>query len=210
MIANELHHLGRKFLGILGTIADADMIHQIPEPHDPQTDPPGPHGRFPQLWNGRDVGVGIHDIVQEARGEGDALTQFLPIDGAFRPEMLGQINRSQAAVLIGPKPLLPAGICGFQFIKVGQWVAAVGGVQEEHPWLAVMVRLAHNPIEQLAGPDAPEGLERNSPGFHLPEAALELAIGLGRYVRKAQLPPIVLFHSLHKGIGDTHRDIEIG
>ena len=78
------------------------------QPHDAQADAAGAVGGLFELRHGGDVGVGFHHVVQEDGGERHALAQLLPIDSAVRAEVLGQVDRAEAAVLVGTQPLLAA------------------------------------------------------------------------------------------------------
>ena len=51
-------------------------------------------------------------------------------------------------------------------------VGAVGGVQEEHARLAVVVRLAYDLVEQVAGPHRPVDLDRHARRLGLLQRAL--------------------------------------
>ncbi len=94
-----------------------------------------------QLGHGRDVLVGVHHVIQEAGGEFPRLAQLFPIHAVVGGEVLGQVDRTQAAVLVGSQVLLAAGVGGFQLVQVRDRVGAVGGIQEEHARLAVVVGL---------------------------------------------------------------------
>jgi hypothetical protein len=89
-------------------------------------------------------------------------------------------------------------------------VGAVGGVQEEHARLAVMVGLVHDLVEQLAGAQGPVHLDGYAGGLGLLEGAVEAGITRVVHVREAQVPGSVLLHGAHEGVGDADRDVEIG
>ena len=55
-------------------------------------------------------------------------------------------------------------------------VGAVGGVQEQHARLAVMVRLAGDLLEQLARPHGLMDFDRHTGGFRLLERAAETLV----------------------------------
>ena len=129
------------------------MVHQVAQPHDPQANPPRPVGGLLELRNCRHVGVGFYHVIQEDRRQPHALAQLLPIYAAIRPKVLGQVDRAQAAVLVGPKQLLAAWIGCFKLVQVRNRVGAVGGVQEEHSRFAIVVRLAYDLLEQVPRPD---------------------------------------------------------
>ena len=114
VVAHEFHHLGGKFLAFGRAVADAGVVHQVGQAHDAQADAAGAVGGFFELRHRRDVGVGFDHVIQEDGGEHHALAQLFPIDGAVRAEVLGQVDRAQAAVFVGAKPLLAARVGGFE------------------------------------------------------------------------------------------------
>ena len=73
MEADELHHLGGEFLPLGGAVAQPGMVHQVGQAHDAQPDAPGAMGCFLEDRHGRDVGIGIHHVIQEDGREDDAL-----------------------------------------------------------------------------------------------------------------------------------------
>ena len=135
------------------------MVHQVGQAHDAQADAAGAVGGFFELGDGRDVGVGFDDVVEEDGREGDGLAQALPVDGVVRAEVLGEVDRAETAVLIGAKPLLAAGVGGFELVEVGDGVGAVGRVEEEHAGLAVVVGLGDDFVEDIARADGFVGLD---------------------------------------------------
>ena len=84
MVAHEFHHLGGKFLAFFAAVADAGVVHQVGQTHDAQADAAGAQGGFRKLRHRRDIQVGVHHIVQEARGEHHAVAQVFPIHGAVQ------------------------------------------------------------------------------------------------------------------------------
>ena len=108
VIAHELHHLRAELLPLGGAVAHAGVVHQVRQAHDAQADAARPVGRLGQMRHGGHVGVGLHHVIQEARGRHHALPQAFPIDLAVRGAVLVQVDRAETAILIGPEPLFPA------------------------------------------------------------------------------------------------------
>ena len=186
------------------------MVHQVRQTHDAQPDAPGALGGFLQLRHRRDVLVGVHHVVQEARGAGDVLAQLSPVHAVVLCRELRQVDRSQAAVFVRTKELLAAGVGGFQLVQMRDRVAAVGGIQEQHARLAVVVCLAHDLVEQVARPHALVNLDGDAGFLGLLDVAVEAAVlGVG-HIREFQVPAAVVLHRSHEGIGDAHRDVEVG
>ena len=104
------------------------------------------------------------------------------------PTVLGQVDRAQAAVLVGSKPLLAARIGGFQLVQVRHRVGAVGGIQEEHARLAVVVRLGDDLVEQVARADGLIDAHGDAGGFGLFERAAEACGSRAMHVGEAQVP----------------------
>ncbi len=102
MVAHEFHHLGGEFLPFGGAVADAGVVHQVRQAHDAQPDAAGAVGGFFEGRDSRDVLVGVDHVIQEAGREHHILAQALPIHAVVGTEMLGQVDRAQAAVFVGP------------------------------------------------------------------------------------------------------------
>jgi hypothetical protein len=100
--AHELHHLGAELLALLGAVADAGVVHQVAQAHDAQADTARPVGGLGQLGHSGHVGVGFDHIVEEDGGKLDALAQLFPIHAAIGSQVLGEVDRAQAAVLVRP------------------------------------------------------------------------------------------------------------
>ena len=90
-----------------------------------------------------------------------------PIHGAIRSAMLVEIDRTETAVLVRSKPLLTARICRFQRIQMRNGVAAIGGIQEQHARLAVVMRLLDDLIEQLTRAHLLMGIDLDTPAFSI-------------------------------------------
>ena len=208
--AHKLNHLRREFLPFLGAVTDAAVVHQIGQSHDAQANAARAVSSFCQLRHCRDIGVGLHHIIQKAGGQINRIRQFFPINCPIGPKMLRQIDRTQAAVFIRAKPLLAARIGGFQRIQMRHRVLAVGGIQEQHTRLAVVVRLPNDAIKQFACPHHFFGDDRHPGSFHGIDGASYLAVFRIMHIRKTQRPILIIFHRAHEGIGDTDRNIEIG
>ena len=88
-------------------------------------------------------------------------------------EVLGQVHRTQTAVLVGPEPLLAAGVGGLERVEVRHRVGAVGGIQKEHAGFAVVVGLFDDLLKEVAGAQGLVILERDAGGFGLLKGALE-------------------------------------
>ncbi len=144
VVAHELHHLRAEVLPGGGAVAHAGVVHQVAEPHDAEPDAAVALGGFLELRDGGHVSVGVHHVIQEAHGELGVVAQFVPVHAVVGSEVLGEVERTEAAVLVGSQPLLAAGVGGFELVEVRDGVGAVGGVEEEQPGLAVVVRLAHD------------------------------------------------------------------
>ena len=185
---DELHHLGGKLERLVRPIAHPDVVHDVAQAHDAEPDAPGPQGGFAERGNGRDVGVGRHHVVQETRRQRHRTPQVFPVHRCTRRQVLCQIDRPEAAVLVRAQPLLAARIGGFQVVQVGYGVGPIGGVEEQHAGLAVAVRVAHHEIEDLPRPD---GLH------HLPR------------VRRHQVVGLVVAHGLHEGVGNADGNVEV-
>ena len=160
MVAHEFHHLRAEFLAFWRAVADAGVVHQVGQAHDAQADAAGAVGGFFELRHRRDVGVGLDHVVQEDGGEDHALAQFLPIHRAVRAEVLGQVDRAEAAVFEWTKPLLAAvmrnqavgdqavGHRFGQIVNIGQ----PGGFDARHAcFKRLMVRAARFRFDKLCG-----------------------------------------------------------
>ena len=90
--------------------------------------------------------------------------------------MLGQVDRTQAAVFVGSQPLLAAGVGGFQLVEVRNRVGAVGGIQEEHARFAVVMGLVDDLVEQIAGAHGSVDLEGNASLCGLFQRAVKAAV----------------------------------
>ena len=103
--------------------------------------------------------------------------------------MSGQVDRTQAAVFIRAKPLLPAGVGGLQLIEMGNGVVAVGRIQKQDPRLTVVVSGSNNFVEQFRR-------------IHfLPNLIT---------VRVYQFKFPVIIHRPHELIRCSNRDVEVG
>ena len=89
-------------------------------------------------------------------------------------------------------------------------VGAVGGVEEEHARLAVVVGLLDDLVEQVARPQGLVDFDRDAGGLGLLERAVELAVIGRKHVRETQVPIRVIFHGPHEGIRDAHGNVEVG
>ena len=132
-------------------VADAGMVEQVCQAHHAQADAAGFEGCFLELGHLGNIGVGVHHIIQEAGGVFSRLGQLHPVHAVVRAKMPGQVDRTQAAVLVWAEPLLTAGVGGFELVEMRDRVAAVSGIQEQQAGLAVVVRLRNDLVEQLAG-----------------------------------------------------------
>ena len=140
-----------------------------------------------------------------------ALAQLFPIHAAVGAEVLGQVDRAQAAVLVGSKPLLAAGVGGFQLVEVRHRVGAVGGIQEEHARLAVVVRLVDDLLEQVAGAHGLVDLEAGCRRLRPVRACRRSRGSAGRVTSgKRRSQSASSSTALHEGIGDADGDVEIG
>ena len=210
VVADELHDLGDELLAFFGAVTDAGEIHQVGEAHNAQADAAGLQGGFLELGDGGDIGIGLDDIVEETGGELNAVAQAGPIDGAVGAEVLGEVDGTQAAILVGAKPLLAAGIGGLEGVEVGNRVGAVGGVEEEQAGFAVVVGLGDDLVEEGAGAQGAVGEDGQAGRLGFVEGAVEAFAFGGGDVEEAQRPIGVLFDGLHKGVGDADGNVEIG
>ena len=210
MVAHELHHLRAELLPVGRAVADAAVVHQVGQPHHPQADAAGAVGGLFELRDGGHVGVGLDDVIQEDGREDDRLAQGFPIHRAVRAEVLGQIHRAEAAVLVGAEPLLAARVGRFQGVEVGDGVGAVGRVEEEHARLAVVVGLLDDAVEQVAGAHGGIGAHGQPGRLGLLQRAAEALGSRVGDVEEAQLPIGVLLDGAHEGIRDADGDVEVG
>ena len=118
MVAYKFHHLSAKLPPLQGTIAHTDMIHQVGQAHDAQTDTAGSLSGFLQLGDGRNIGVDIDHIIQEAGRKFHSGAQVFPGNRSIRTAIFCQIDGTQAAILVRSKPLFSARIGGFQRIQM--------------------------------------------------------------------------------------------
>ncbi len=141
MVAHELHHLGGELLPFFRTVADAGMVHQIAQPHDPQPNAPGAMRRHGKLRHCRYISIGLDHIVQKSCRQGYAAAQLLPIHRAIRAAVLRQVDRTQTAVFVWAEELLST-IMGYKAVRqqaVGLRLAQViyicqtGRLYIEHP-----------------------------------------------------------------------------
>ena len=210
VIAHELHHLRAELLTFLRAITHARVIHQIRQPHDAQADAPRAVRGFLQLRHGRHIRIRLHHIIEEARSGHHRLAQSFPVHSAIRSAMLVEIHRTQTAVLVRSKPLFSARVRRFERIQMRHGVAAIGGIEEEHTRLAIMMRLLDDLVEQFARVDLLVGVDGDARGFGLFERAAEsLFLHLGK-VGEAQFPFFVFLHGLHERVGDADGNIEVG
>ncbi len=209
-VAHELHHLGAEVLTGGGAVTHAHVVHQVSQTHHAETDTAGAQGGFLELRDGGDVDIGVDDIIQEAGGEAGVLAQFLPIHGVVGSDVLGEVDGTEAAVLVGSEPLLTAGVGGFELVKVGDRVGAVGGIQEEEAGLTVVVRLLDDLLEEVAGAHGLVNSKGDALGFRLLEGAFEALGARVGEVGETQRPFAVFIDRGHEGIGDADGDIEIG
>ncbi len=128
--AHKLHHLCREFLSFLRAIADSHVVHEISKSHDPQSDPACGIRRFSKLRYCRDISIGAHNVVEEPCRQDNALLELIPIHGSAGAAKLCQVYGAQTAIFVRPKPLLSAGIRGFQFVEMGYGIISVCGVEE--------------------------------------------------------------------------------
>jgi len=89
-------------------------------------------------------------------------------------EVLGEVDGTQAAVLVGSEPLLSAGVGGFQLVEVGDGIGAVGGIEEEQTGLAIVVCLLDDTLEKVARADGLVDAEGDAGCFSLLKGASEL------------------------------------
>ncbi len=189
VVADELHDLGRKLLTLRAAVADAGLEHQIAQAHDAQADAPAAAGRLFDLGHSRYVLVGIHHVVQEAGRQLDRFLDLEPVHAAIRSDVLGQVDRAQAAVLVRSEPLLAAGVGRLQLVQVRHGIAPVGSIQEQGARLAVAVGVLDDLVEYLPG------------GQPFPDAAV---LGVDQVI----LP--VGLHGAHERVGNAHRDVKVG
>ena len=210
MEADEFHDLGRELLGLPGAVADAVDVHQVGQAHDAQTDATvAVRGLFELRHRGH-VGVPLHDVIQKAHRAVHGIGQFLPVHTAFGRGVPGQVDGTQATVLIGTQGLFAAGICGFNAVLMRNRVGPVDGIQEEHAWLAVVVGLTRDFVEKVPGPHLLVDLDGNSLLPRVLQGAVEVVVFRRGHVGEDQFPFLVLLHRAHEGIGDAHGDVEVG
>jgi len=210
MVAHKFHHLRGELLALGRAVADASVVHQVAQTHDAQPNAARAVRGLGQLRHGRHVGVGVHHVIQEQCGKHHRLAQLIPIHAAIGGQVFGQVDRAQAAILVRAEELLSTRVCRLKLVQVRHRVLAVGGVQEQHARLAVVVRLVDNGVEQVARAHGLIHAHRHALRVGLVQCAVELAV-LGRvHIGEAQIPIRVGFHGAHEGVGDAHRDVEIG
>ena len=94
--------------------------------------------------------------------------------------------------------------------RLGQRISAVGGIQEKQAGFTVMVRLADDEVEELARVDSLVCDDGNTGRFSVFKRAVKLTVGRVVHIREAQLPILVLFNSLHEGVGNADGNIKVG
>ncbi len=189
VVAHELHDRPGQRLPLRAAVAHADAVEQVAQAHDAQADAPGVQRRLAQLGHGRHVGVGRHHVVEEAGGLCGRAAQLFPVDAALGRYVAAEVDRAEAAVLVGAEPLLAAGVGRLQLVEMGHGVAAVGRVQEEDARLAVAVGVLDDLIEDVAGA----------------HRAPHLAVA-----RVHQVEVGVVLHGADEGVGDADGDVEVG
>ncbi len=209
-IADEFHHLGAKILTSGGAVTDTDVVHEVSETHDAETDAAGAQGRFLELRDGRDVDVGVDDIIEETGSKAGIGAELLPIDGMVGAEMLCEVDGAEAAILVRSEPLFPAGIGGFELVEMRYGIAAVGGIKEEESGFAIVMRLLDDLLKEVAGSHGLVDAEGDALGFSLLEGALKALGARVEQVREAQRPLAIFLYGGHEGIGDTDGNVEIG
>ncbi len=89
-------------------------------------------------------------------------------------------------------------------------VGAIGGVQEEHTWLAIVVGLLDDFGEEVAGFYGLVDFQGDVRSPCLLEGAFKIAVFGCAHVWEDQVPVSIRFHGVHEVIGNAHRDVEIG
>ena len=79
VVAHILHDLRGELLAFVAAVADAQLVHQVAQPHDAEADAAGTEGRRGHLRHGGHVGVGGDDVVEEAGALLNRAAQQLPI-----------------------------------------------------------------------------------------------------------------------------------
>ena len=64
-VTHKFHHLGAELLAFRRAIADAGVVHQVAQAHNPQADAARLVGSNGELRDSRNVGIGFDNIVQE-------------------------------------------------------------------------------------------------------------------------------------------------
>ena len=105
------------------------------------------------------------------------------VDRAVLFAMPRKVNRPQTAVLIRSEPLLAAGIRRFQPVQVRNRIFPIRRVDEKDPRLAVVMRLRHDQVEQLAGAQRLENADRQ-PRL---QRVGHIAVKISREIRRGQI-----------------------
>jgi len=68
-VAHVLHHLRGEILAGRGAVANIDVVHQVGQAHDAQSDAAGAQGGLAELRHCGHVGIGVDHVIQKADGE---------------------------------------------------------------------------------------------------------------------------------------------
>lgn len=188
VVPDELHHLTAEVEALAGPVPHAQAVSEVGEAHDADADPPRLARCLAQLWHGGHVRVRFDDVVQEPRHDHRRRRERLPVDLPLVEEPR-QVQRPEATILCGAKPLLPARVRCLEGVKMSDGVGPVRRVEEQDARLAVLVGMAAQVVEQL------RRLHR-----------LDDLLG----ARVDELKVAGIADRLHELVGDADADVEVG
>src|SRR5260221_5968598 len=88
-------------------------------------------------------------------------------------------------------------------------VAAIGRVEEQYAWFAVMMRLLDDLVEQVARLYFLIALDRDTGSLGLFEGAAESLLLHLFHIGEAQFPFFIVLHGAHERVGNSNGNIEV-
>ncbi len=93
---------------------------------------------------------------------------------------------------------------------MGHRVIAIGGIDEEHTWFAVVMGLLYKFVKNVFGFDGLEGFDGNVLFFGIFNCAGEFLVRWVMDVGENEIPILIIFNCAHKVIGNSQGNVEVG